>query len=263
MPPRERSLRVEGIVLGYSDMGEADRLLTLYTRQLGKVKAIAKGVRKPHSRKAGHLEPFTQSNLLLARGRDLFILTQAETVDAYLPLREDLIILGYASYVVELLDRTSYEEGENRSLYRLLADTLARLSQGEPPNQVVRYYEFRLLDLVGFRPQLENCTRCKNEIKPEDQFFSPAQGGVLCPRCGSTEPDVRPVSRRALKYMRYLQRSSYTEVRRSRFAPAVRREVEALMQHYFTYLLERGLNSPAFIRRIRRERRGKVTASST
>ncbi|MGD2159355.1 MAG: DNA repair protein RecO [Anaerolineales bacterium] len=262
MPPRERSLRVEGIVLGYSDFGEADRLLSLYTRQLGKVKAIAKGVRKPHSRKAGHVEPFTRSSMQLARGRDLFILTQAETVEAHLPLREDLVILGYAAYVVELLDRFSYEEGENRSLYHLLADTLARLSQGEAPQRVVRYYEFRLLDLVGFRPELKNCTQCKEEIKPQDQFFSPAQGGVLCPGCGGGEAEARPVSRRALKYMRFLQRSSYAEVRRSRFAPAVQREVEDLMQHYLTYLLERGLNSPAFIRRMRRERRRKVRSSS-
>ena len=78
MPAKERSLRVEGIILQHSDWGEADRLLTIYTRELGKVRVLAKGVRKPRSRKAGHIEPFTRTVLLLARGRDLFILTQAE-----------------------------------------------------------------------------------------------------------------------------------------------------------------------------------------
>ena len=77
---------------------------------------IAKGVRKARSRKAGHLEPFTRVELLLARGRDLPIITQAEAKDAYLSLREDLVKLGYASYVIELLDRFTYEEGENISL---------------------------------------------------------------------------------------------------------------------------------------------------
>ncbi len=128
MPSRERSVRVEAVVLRHSDWGEADRLVGLFTRQLGKIRAIAKGVRKMHSRKAGHLEPFTRTSLLLARGRDMFIITQAETIQAHTRLREDLLLVGYASYVIELLDRFTYEEGENRAMYRLLVDTLGRLS---------------------------------------------------------------------------------------------------------------------------------------
>ncbi|HEX9029302.1 MAG TPA: DNA repair protein RecO, partial [Anaerolineales bacterium] len=80
MPPRERSFRVEAIVLRHQDWGEADRLLSLYTPDMGKVRTIAKGVRKMRSRKAGHLEPFTRSSLLMARGRDMLIITQAETL---------------------------------------------------------------------------------------------------------------------------------------------------------------------------------------
>ena len=84
-------------VLRHSNYGEADRLLTLYTRQLGKTRALAKGARKIASRKAGHIEPFTHVKLQLAKGRDMLILTQADTVDAYQPLREDLILTGQAS----------------------------------------------------------------------------------------------------------------------------------------------------------------------
>jgi len=151
-PPR--SLRVEAVVLRHSDFGEADRLLTLYTRELGKVRGIAKGARKVLSRKAGHLEPFTRVNMLLARGRSFYIVTQAETVDAHLALREDLIAIGYASYVVELLDRFTYDGDENRALYRLLADTLRRLNRAPDPRLAIRYYEIRLLDYLGYRPEL-------------------------------------------------------------------------------------------------------------
>src|SRR5512135_827009 len=128
MPNRERSVRVEAVVLRHSDWGEADRLLWLYTRELGKVRAVAKGVRKPRSRKAGHLEPFTRVSLQLARGRDLLIITQAEMSEAFSSLRDDLLLATYAAYVVELLDRFTYEEGENRELFRLLSDTLSRLA---------------------------------------------------------------------------------------------------------------------------------------
>src|SRR3972149_937081 len=141
MPSRERTFRVEAVVLRHSDWGEADRLLSLYSREQGKLRAVAKGVRKVRSRKAGHLEPFTRVNLLLARGRDLLIVTQAETIDPYLPLREDLVRIGYAAYVVELLDRFTYDEGENRSLYRLLTETLSRVEKEADPALAVRYYE--------------------------------------------------------------------------------------------------------------------------
>ena len=103
-----RSFRVEAVVLRHHDYGEADRLLTLYTRQLGKTRVLAKGARKIASRKAGHIEPFTQVKLQLARGRDMLLVTQADTVDAYLPLRENLILTSQASYVLELLDRFTY-----------------------------------------------------------------------------------------------------------------------------------------------------------
>lgn len=257
MPARERSFRVEAVVLRHSDWGEADRLISLYTQSLGKVRAIAKGVRKLQSRKAGHLEPFTRVNLLLARGRDMFIITQAETLDAYQCLRENLERLGYASYIVEVLDQFTFEEGENNALYRLLADTLGRLDSYPDPVLVVRYYEVRLLDLLGFRPQLFQCVGCQAEVKPEDQYLSAELGGVLCPRCGVATPGAQPISMTALKYLRHFQRSSFQEAARAMLSPGVNREMEMLVEHYLTYHLERGLKSPAVIRRMRNSIQGE------
>lgn len=244
-------MRVEAVVLRHSDWGEADRLLGLFTREMGKLRVVAKGVRKLRSRKAGHLEPFTQVSLLLAHGRDLQIVTQAETIQAYSILKEDLLLLGYASYVVELLDRFTYEEGENRALYRLLTDTLTRLASQHDPFRVVRYYEMRLLDLIGFRPQLFQCAKCEREILAEDQFFSGEFGGVLCPKCGLEVSNARPIAMQTLKYLRHYQRSSYAETARAQISPGVSREMELLMQYYLTYLLERGLNTTNFLRRMK------------
>jgi DNA repair protein RecO (recombination protein O) len=254
MPGRERSYRAEAVVLRHSDFGEADRLLTLYTRENGKVRAIAKGVRKIRSRKAGHLEPFTRVMLQLAQARDMPIVTQAETVDAYLPLREDLLLTGYAAYVVEMLDRFTYEEGENRAIYSLLTDTLTRIATLPDPFLALRYYELHLFDHLGFRPELFNCVSCGAEIQPEDQYFSFAQGGVYCPKCGVNRPDLAPVSMEALKYLRHLQRSNFEQAARAQIPSAVRTEIESLLQQYLTYLLERTLNTPAFLRQVRQGR---------
>jgi len=252
MAAKPRSLRVEGIVLRHREWGEADRLLAIYTRELGKVQTVAKGVRKPRSRKAGHVQPFTRTTLLLARGRSFYILTQAEAIAPHIALREDLVLLGSASYIVELLDRFTFDEEENRALYRLLQNSLTRLNRGDDPEIVIRYYEIRLLDHIGFRPQLFSCVSCEDEIRPEDQYFSAAQGGVLCPKCGGTASEVRSVSMLALKYLRHFQRSSYQDAVGANIEPRIMTEIESLMNYYLTYLLESGLNTPSFLRRVRK-----------
>jgi DNA repair protein RecO (recombination protein O) len=250
--PKFRSFRVDAVVLRHNDYGEADRMLTLYTRQLGKARALAKGARKIASRKAGHIEPFTHVRLQLAKGKDMLLITQADTVDAYLALRDDLILTSQAAYVLELLDRFSYEDStENSSTFRLLTDTLTRLAAKADPWLAIRYYEIRLLDHVGFRPQLFECANCGREIQPEDQYFSFSVGGVICPSCGRGLPNLQKISMETLKYLRHFQRSSYAEASRARPSFEVQQESESLMQGYFTYLLERELNTPGFLKKIR------------
>lgn len=247
------SFRVEAVVLRHSDWGEADRLLTLYTREHGKIRAIAKGARKIRSRKAGHLEPFTRVTLQLARGKDLFIVTQADTLEAYLSIGADLTKTGYASYMVELLDRFTYEdESENFPIYVLLTEVLTRIATQDDPWIALRYFEVRLLDFVGFRPHLFECAKCGKVIEAENQYFSASAGGVLCPDCGEGLPGAWPISMETLKHLRHFQRSTYAEAQRAHPPLEVRNEIKSIMQNYLTFLLERGLNSPAFIKQIRR-----------
>ena len=264
MPREFRSFRVEAVVLRHSDWGEADRILILYTRQRGKLRTVARGVRKIRSRKAGHLEPFTHVSLQLAKARDLPIITQAETIDPHPFLRENLVMIGYASYVVELLDKFTYEEGENLSLFNLLNNTLTRLENpGSDLLLVLRYYEMRLLDFVGFRPELFHCVSCGDEIKPEDQYFSAEQGGVLCPKCGKGAFGAHPISKNALRYLRHFQRSSYAQATRAQPPPEIHREMETLMEHFLTYVLERKLNTPSFLRRVRKSSKSAEYARPT
>jgi DNA repair protein RecO (recombination protein O) len=252
MPDTFRSFRAEAVVLRHSDWGEADRLLTLYTRERGKVRALAKGARKVTSRKAGHLEPFTHVTLQLAKGRDLLIVTQAETIHAFLALREDLVKTGYAAYGIELIDRFTYEDDRgDPSLFRLLTETLARIEKEQEAWLAIRYYEMRLLDFMGFRPQLFECANCGRAVLPEDQFFSYTAGGVICPRCGQGLPNQQAISVETLKYLRHFQRSSYREAARARPDLEVRQEAESLMQGYFMFLLEREVNAAGFLKRVR------------
>ena len=146
-------------------------MLTLYSRERGKVRALAKGVRKTHSRKAGHLEPFTHVSLQLAVGRNWFVISQAEAQETFNHLRESLDKIGFASYLIELVDKFTYEEEENAPVFHLLVQTLRRLNRGDPPNLVTRYFEIRLLDNFGFRPELINCVVSGEEILSRGPIF--------------------------------------------------------------------------------------------
>jgi DNA repair protein RecO (recombination protein O) len=251
MQDRERLYRTEGVVLRHMNLGEADRLLTIYTREHGKLRQIAKGVRRPQSKKTGHLDLFTRVSILSARGRDLDVITQVEAIDLYMGLRRDLDLVGRAAYAIELVDQFTVDGESNAELFSLLTDTLERLSTGMDRSSVLRHYELRLLDQVGYRPELFRCSRCGAEIRPEDQFFSFEAGGVLCPRCGADESQRRPISLAALKVLRHFQRSTFEHASQATIRPAVNKELDRLMEGFFNYLLERRLNSPGFIRRLR------------
>jgi DNA repair protein RecO (recombination protein O) len=247
----DRAIRTEAIILKRRDMGEADRLLTLLTPRHGKMDVVAKGARKLASAKTGHVELFTRADMLIHTGRELGIAVQAEMIEPYLGLRENLERSAFANYTVELLDRfTATAEDDCSGVFQLLDETLQRLADDDDPRLAVRYYEMRLLDQVGFRPELLECVVGRDPILPEDQFFSVVQGGVVCPAHAHLSNSVTPVSMLTLKLLRHLQRSSYKQVKSLKVSPQLHEDAERIMVAYITYILERKLQSVDFLRLI-------------
>lgn len=250
---QQRLRRTEAIVLRETDYGEADRILTLLTPG-GKLRAVAYGIRRPTSRKVGHLGLFCRAQVMLARGRDLDTISQAEGLEQFEGIRGDLLRFTYACYVGELADRFAQEEEESRPLYELVVSTLRRLG-GEPhPRVWVRYFELHLLSLGGYQPELFSCVNCRAAILPETNFLSLEQGGLLCSRCGQDQSRARAVSINAQKVLRYMQSRGPDDVGRLRIAGATHAEIESLLRFYLEYTLERELRSVAFLHRLRRER---------
>ena len=254
---QERTFRSEAIVLSRTDFGEADRLLVIYTPRHGKLRAIAKGARKPTTRKSGHVELYARTDLLLHRGRELLIISQAEMTEPYLPLRDDLTRAAYASYAAELLDRftTDEDSAESGALFELLDATLRRICTDSDLRLTARFYELHLLDVVGFRPELTRCISCGEAIRPEDQFFLPGEGGVVCPTCAERHytgaGSLLAISQGGLHALRALQREPWERVKALQFSPLQHVELERLMLAYLVTLLESRLQSVDFIRRLR------------
>jgi DNA repair protein RecO (recombination protein O) len=251
--PADHIYRTRGVVLRRSDLGETDRILTLYTPSRGKIRVIGKGVRKPTSRKAGHVELFMEVDLLVAQGRSLDILTQADMIQAFEPLRTDLTRATVAGHAVELLDAFTEDEDASQPLYDLLVAGLGWICMSGDLQRTARYYELRLLTLAGYRPELFHCVICGEPIRPEAQFYSAPDGGVVCPRCAPERPGARSLSLNGLKVLRYLQTRPVDVVEQLTLSERVQKEIERLMYETLTYHLERRLRSAAFLDRLRRE----------
>lgn len=259
MPGRiPRVYRAEAVVLRHRRLGEADRILTLYTAHLGKVDAIAKGVRKQTSRKAGHLELLSWTSLLLAAGQNLDVITQGETVESFLPLREDLQRLARGMYVAELVDRFSGPRSENYPVFKLLVETLQRLATAEALDVAVRYFEMQLLGQLGYSPQLGRCVTCRAALEPVENSFSSALGGVVCPACRHQYAGLARVSVNALKVLRLLQRGAFVDVERLRLSPRLLSELELVLRGYVRYVLEQNPRSLQFFDAVRRVPEAKV-----
>jgi DNA repair protein RecO (recombination protein O) len=253
MPRPERVFRTEAIILRRYEFAEADRLLTLYTQSTGKIRAIAKGVRKIKSRQLGHVELFTRAVMLISLCRELHIVSQSELIEPFMPLREDLQRGAYANYVGELVESLTEFDEQHVAIYDLLNSTLGWLSD---PNAnlmlIARYFELHLLRLVGFLPSLFHCALGQEELEPGDHHFAVLEGGVVCAAHLGLVRNAIPLSLPALKTLRYMQKQPYEVASKLKLDAGLHATLERVLQTYIVHILEYRLKSVEFIRRLRR-----------
>ena len=264
MPQMPRVYSTPAIVLRQRRLGDADKILTLYTANFGKVDAVAKGVRKSKSRMAGHVEPLAHASFQLAKGKTLDIVTQVETIESFQTLRDDLEQMSRALYACELLDKFTETHEANFALFRLLLDTLRRIATPGDMDIATRFYEMALLDAMGYRPELEECVTCRTRLKSVTNYWTAAGGGVVCAACRTEETAVRPISANAVKLLRMLLHGRFSDVARVTIGTALGAELERAILEYVRWVLERDVRSAAFIDTLRKRRpvRSRVTAAT-
>lgn len=241
--PKPRNYQTEAIIIKKTKLREADRILTLYTPDMGKIQAVARGVRRPKSKMAGHLELLTHSMVSLARGRNLDTITGSQTINSFFPLKSDLLLTSYALYIIELVSQFTADHIENRPLFQLLLESMKNLCQPANKDLALRYFELNLLGEVGYRPQLQQCVACHSPLEPITNSFCPSAGGMLCPNCSYREQLTYPLSVNALKVLRLLQSGQYETINRLRMNAKLSHELEMIMRNYIKYLLEREVKS--------------------
>jgi DNA repair protein RecO (recombination protein O) len=247
---RTRLYRCEGIVLRRRDFGEADRLVTLLTDRYGKIRALAKGTRRTKSRLGGHLEPYARTNLLIARGRNLDIITQAQVVESMNHLRGVERSISYAAHWAEIADQLMVEAQENRPGYLALVRALTSLDHGRSPEVTSRICEWEFLAAAGFRPELFNCTLCGAGIAPGANGLQVDAGGVVCPQCHARDPQSIPVSNDALRVLRAISRGDGERVHALSMTAELLGEVETILIAYLRSVVERDLQAFRILKRL-------------
>ncbi|HCI81046.1 MAG TPA: hypothetical protein DHW02_15305 [Ktedonobacter sp.] len=281
-----RSYPTEAIILKQSDLGEADRILTLFTPRKGKFSAIAKGIRRPSSRKTGHLDLLCHTQLQMALGRNLDIVTQAQTIESYPQMHNDMWYMACGFYLAELVDRFVEDSTPHFDVYDLLLASLRtinneaaqevrsaqstdgqqtaepiELGEQEQPSiknnatenlhirLLMRHFEIYLLASVGYEPVLRSCANCDTELRPEENGFSPSLGGALCPNCSHLW--AYPISLNALKVLRLLHRTDWAQVPRFQLDTRLHTEMERAMHGLIRFHLERDMQSWSFLEMLR------------
>jgi DNA repair protein RecO (recombination protein O) len=249
--PENRSYQTEAIIVKKIKLGEADRILSLYTLDHGRIEAVAKGIRRPRSKLAGHLELLTYSRVTLVHGRNLDTVIGSQTLDSFMDMKNDIWLTSYGLYASELINLFTAERIENRELFQLLLVTLGHLSHGANPELVLRYFELHLLDWVGYRPQLQVCVTCQVALQPAENAFCSRAGGVLCPDCAAGILEAFPISVNALKVFRLMQRSDISVTDRLKISSELSSEIKAVMATYISYLLEKEVKSAGWLTTLR------------
>jgi DNA repair protein RecO (recombination protein O) len=244
--------QADAIVLRRLDYGEADRILTLLSREHGKFSAIAKGVRKGKARNGSALDLFCHSRMMLAKGRNLDVVAQVERCGDVRHIAGDVRRTAYASLVVEVVDKVLEDRHPVDDIFDLVVATLARLdNQARSSRADAAWFLMRVLDLLGYQPQLFSCPRCNRPLPEAAGWFSPLLGGMLCFECGGLDQSGSPVSLNGLKILRVMAAGDGELYDRLKLTAEVLHELEQALEAQLEYHLDRHLKSLDFIRTIR------------
>ena len=225
----------KAIVLKSTRWGEADRILTFYSLQLGKVRGIARGARRMKSRFGGMLEPFSSINLTFFNKRNdsLGSISHVDCLDAFSPLRESLDLIWAASRMVALVDGVTADRDSNPTIYDTLLEGLQSLVRTDDPVLLTLLFQIHILSHSGFQPQVDRCASCGRDLKEQPSRFSPSAGGCLCGSCDRGSWDYcLPLTQGSMAFLRQARRIPFARATRLKATGQVRREVETIVETY-------------------------------
>lgn len=245
-----RTYSANAIVLKRIDLAEKDRILTLYTREHGRMSAVAKGARKPGSKLSGSSEPFTFIRGLLNIGRELDVLVQSDIRESFPNVKNNVLTLAYGFYMMELVYQFTDDHHQNADLFDNILSSMYVLESGSDPELSMRHFELRLLDSVGYMPEFNVCVRCGSSPGTDKLAFSPGMGGIICKDCGIAPGDSIWVPGALCSYIRALIKLEPHKIKDTVFPKAAMRDLAVTLKYHIRCRLEKDLKSTDFLETV-------------
>ena len=242
--------KTEAIVLRSRDFSESSLVISFYTRDLGKINGLAKGIKSRRKKYGGYLQPFTYNDIVFYQKvhAGLYTVSQCNLRDFFPAIREDLEKTAYASYFVELIDKATPVQDENIEIFNLLLRSLSLLST-EDAKKICRIFEIKLLDLLGLMPTITNCIHCGSIIRGKARF-SASLGGTLCQRCFYKDYKSTPILKGAIATIKYISKQGYNQISRLRLTSAVEENLREVLNLFLGFHLESQLKTLEFLEKM-------------
>lgn len=242
---KDRLYKTEAVVIKSMDLGEADKIVTLFSPSFSRISAVAKGIRKTKSKFGARLEPFTQVNLLLHKGRNLDVITQAEIICSFRSIKTDLQRLNYGFPMLDVVDKISQEGEKEKEIYDLLISALQTLEEmTDSFALLLAAFHLKTMALAGYLPRLSSCSNCSRSFSLEERLrFSFSLGGILCAQCSTADPAATAVSSAAASLLIPLLRADRARLKEMRVGDEVQKELLILTQKCLYYYFEIRLKS--------------------
>lgn len=243
------SYKTLGIVLKGTNFGEADKILTVFTERFGKIKVMAKGIRKIKSHLAGSLEPLQLVNLQLHEGRTFYTVTSAVIEKEFPELHNNLGKTAHAFFVGELVDKFIQEHQRASDIFEIFVTALESLENSDR-HLLIRAFELKIIEASGFNPELYDCVHCKEKITAKDNFWDAVEGGVICENCQSKIHHGEEISDELIKLFRFINQNDFRQIKQIKLNKPLEDEAERILAGYLETILERELKSQRFLKML-------------
>ncbi|HBM81254.1 MAG: DNA repair protein RecO [Clostridiales bacterium] len=243
-------VKAQGIVMKQINLGEADKIITLFTDRIGKIQAVAHGARKPKSKFLASTQLFSYGEYVMYKGRSLYTINQADVKESFQNLLGDLYTLTYCSYILELSDVLTQNDERNTDLFALILKTFYLMSEGRIDRDILTMaFEIKSMSISGYMPGLYRCMICDTDNKLT-AFLSQA-GGLVCEKCADTSSNSIRIDRSTINIMRYILKTPLEKLNTIRISIENKNEIKKVMKDYIKYYLEREFKSLDFLNDIK------------
>lgn len=242
--------KAEGIVIRSIDYGESHKIITLYTKEHGKISLMARGAKKPKSRLSAITQLFTYGLFLFFRPnpRGMGTLSQGERLKSFNAIRHNLVMTAYASYFAELVDKMMDDDEHHPDLFPLLLSVFSQLDEGKDPAFLARLFELKMIILGGYKPELERCVVCRKEEGPF--LFSVKEGGLLCSSCQGRDPQALQLGENGVKLLRFLYHFQPARLGKVNVRPATLENLRLVLWRFMDEHTPLKLKSRPFLEQV-------------